>query len=194
MNFNEVEFKEKLLSATKNAFEKVLSVTGAEELYCFSLFTEGLFGYFAPTAMTTEGLERTLQGYRDRGSCASQTDGELRLSLKWSPCDSPYHMLGDEFFVEVNEISSKMSEEFFNLEDDEFGEFQSKIISIVTDVLKEIYFDKKFRDRYDPDKLFFSLMMGDQDDSVLEIGKEVNRHSTYSQFESDWEKMISLWS
>ncbi len=88
---------------------------------------------------------------------------------------------------------SKISDELYNLEDQDLEDFQDRIMEIVAKVLKEIYYDKQFREKYDPDILFFSLMMGDQDDSVLEIGKEVNRYSTYSAFEDDWEKINAMW-
>ncbi len=66
-----------------------------ESFYYFGLWTTPLAHRPAPTALSVEGLARTVEDYRGRGM--SVTADELR----WAENDSPFDLFGDEEFAEV---------------------------------------------------------------------------------------------
>lgn len=66
-----------------------------ESYYYFGLWTTPLAHRPAPTALSVEGLARTVDDYRARGM--SVTEDELR----WAENDSPFDLFGDEEFAGV---------------------------------------------------------------------------------------------
>ncbi len=64
-----------------------------ERFYSFGLYTTALAEYLMVTASTEEGLSRVTAEYVQRDG----RDPVLRrASLRWSPCDSPLHVEGEE--------------------------------------------------------------------------------------------------
>ena len=55
-NFDYVHLKQKVISATEQAFAHLKKVTKGESLYAFGLYTSNEGTYICPTANTEEGL------------------------------------------------------------------------------------------------------------------------------------------
>ena len=72
-------------------FRCILGAHPKDEFYCFAFYTNGEFTYVAITASTYEGLEIVAQDYKEKPTYQAMSIEDLRLDLKWSPCDSPLH-------------------------------------------------------------------------------------------------------
>ena len=62
-----------------------------ERFYSFGLYTTDLAEYLSVTASTEEGLSEVTQRYVTQ---TGRDPGAQRLSLRWSPCDSPFRFRG----------------------------------------------------------------------------------------------------
>jgi Domain of unknown function (DUF4303) len=90
-----------LIDAARQAFTQARALHPEERFYCYALYTNDLASYICPTCSSEQGLQQVARQYlaRDGGTLAGQLD-----ELRWSPCDSPYHLLGEEHFAEVDRL------------------------------------------------------------------------------------------
>src|SRR5882762_9725479 len=72
-----------------------------ERFYSFGLYTTDLAEYLSVTASTEEGLSEVTQRYVTQ---TGHDPGAQRLSLRWSPCDSPLHAEGEPLPAETSRI------------------------------------------------------------------------------------------
>jgi hypothetical protein len=72
-------------------FRRIRDAHPKEKFYCFAFYTSGEFSYVALTASTFEGLDKVAQDYKKKPPYKALSIEDLRLDLKWSPCDSPLH-------------------------------------------------------------------------------------------------------
>src|SRR5260221_13378048 len=72
-------------------FRKIRAARPKDTFYSFGFFTTGEFGYVATTASTKEGLDQIARQYKGKERYKTQSLDDLKLELKWSPCDSPLH-------------------------------------------------------------------------------------------------------
>lgn len=90
--------RDAIREAARHAFQAVRSANPHEHFYYFALVTTGDALRPGPSANSLEGLERSLDRYRAKGSaCGADV-------LRWSEADSPYHLHGDEHFRDVETL------------------------------------------------------------------------------------------
>lgn len=189
-SFDADRLKLVLLPTCRRVFSEVRQRHQGESFYCMGLFTCGLFSYLAPTAMTEEGLEIVARRYKAEPYYAEESLESLRHSLRWSPCDSPLHLEGEEHFQEVNDVMEEITWTLRQIDFergwDEFDEFVGRLHTLLVDVLSTVDGEGVFGVGSEREKLFVSMLMGDQDDSILRIGRRLNPPRTIEQFESEW--------
>jgi hypothetical protein len=91
----------RLVTAARAAFTRAREQHPDESFYCFALYTDAFAAYILPTASSEQGLERVARRYAEEfgGAVAERAD-----DLRWSPADSPHHMLGEEEFEGVLDL------------------------------------------------------------------------------------------
>lgn len=90
-----------LAAAGRAAFTQARTEYPDESFYCFALFTDALATYVHATCCGEQGLRDTAAAYAESGGGSV---AEHAVDLRWSPCDSPYDMLGEEHFDRANEL------------------------------------------------------------------------------------------
>lgn len=196
-DFDALRLKAALTPACRTAFAKVRANHKGESFYCMGLFTCGSLAYLVPTAMTEEGLDREVRRYQGYPEYAKESVENLRSSLRWSPCDSPLHLEGEEHFEEVNAIMEDIAETLHAIDTDrgwdEFDEFGGRVDTSICEVLKAMDQEGAFGVGQERERIFVTILMGDQDDSILHIGRRLNPLATVRQFEKEWQAWADFW-
>jgi hypothetical protein len=147
--------------------------------------------------MTEEGLERVVREYEANPMYANESPERLRLSLRWSPSDSPLHLEGASHFDKVNVLMEKVSEALNAIDIDhgwdEFNELVSRLETLICDVLKFMDQEGAFGIGQERVGIFVTMLMGDQDDSILQIGRRLNPPATVKRFEDEWRAWNDFW-
>ncbi len=94
------ELAGRLAAAARAAFAQAREAHPGEAFYCFGLFTGPLCEYVLPTCGSEEGLRAVARVYAGE---FGRTAEEHAAELRWSPADSPHHMLGEHHFAAVQE-------------------------------------------------------------------------------------------
>src|SRR5262252_5428813 len=90
-----------MLAELRAAWASLRGRHPGERFYSFGLYTTDLAEYLSVTASTEEGLSEVTQRYVTQ---TGRDPGAQRLSLRWSPCDSPLHAEGDSLLAETSRI------------------------------------------------------------------------------------------
>ncbi|MBT3287580.1 MAG: DUF4303 domain-containing protein [Victivallales bacterium] len=186
-------FKAGLYSATKTYFRGVERDVD-ERVYCFVLYTSGEMSSFFPLFMTEEGLDRVCAEYRQHSLYAGDTDEEIHEYLRYNPEDSSHYLQcldsSEDLFADVNRIGGQMAAVLQSIDTghgwQEFEDFAAKTEDAIVDVLKRLSDEGVFGTGDERNKIFVSMMMGDQDDSVLRLGRRINRPAARADFERNW--------
>ena len=190
-SFDFQPLKDALVPACVQAFREMRANHEGERFYCMALFTSGEFGYISPTAMTEEGLAAVVARYREDPAYSKETREDLQQSLRWSPCDSPLHLEGEEAFAAAQGVVREMSQALrgINTDDDwdEFDAFCDSIRDGLSDVLQEVDRQGVFGVGEEREQVFVAVMMGDQDESILDYGERLNPSATFERFQEQWE-------
>jgi hypothetical protein len=182
-----------LRPACEKTFGELLAKHAMDLPYCVAVFTSGDLGYLLPTMMTESGLASTVEAYRRNPSYRDEGKEALSLALRWNPCDSPLHLIGEEAFRGVQDVVDDVREVLHSIDTDqgrdEFQDFWSQIIDVIAGVLAALDRNGLFGLGAERERLFVAIMMGDQDDSVLEIGRRLNPAKSYARFRADWDRL-----
>jgi len=149
-----------LLQATRAAFEEMRHNHPHEQFYAFALYTSGEAAYVAPSANTEEGLARLTQ--RDIANAEKEQVAHLyRASLRWSPCDWPYHLEGARHFTTVSRLLDEILMISREAEDDQSAD---TVFDLCLAVLQQLDGEGVFGTGAQRDALVLALLMGDQSD------------------------------
>ena len=177
-----------LYIASKAAFISIQHAHENESFYVFALYTTGDLAYIVPTASTEEGLTIAAQKYSKLNNYRNFSIEELRERLRWSPCDSPLHVEGEEYFLEVNNLVSNVplildaipTEESWS----EFDDFVDRFLGVCIKVLKQLDNEGIFGEGEKRNSAVINILMGDQsDEERLKFAKILNPSSIYNHFE-----------
>jgi hypothetical protein len=195
--YDTTAFRNALTDACRIAFTKLRACHKNEAFYCIGLFTSGEFAYLLPTAMTEQGLNQVARKYQSKPRYASMSLQSLCRSLRWSPCDSPLHLEGEGYFGTVSQFMDEISSILSGIDTgrgwEEFEAVTENVLSAICDVLKGLDREGVFGFGQEREKIFVSVLMGDQDDSILTIGRRLNPDATVRQFEKEWEEWGRYW-
>jgi hypothetical protein len=194
-NYDMLRLNVALTRACRTTFTQIRERHRGESFYCMGLYTCGSFSYLVPTAMTEEGLDRTVHKYKANPLYANESEDRLRLSLRWTPCDSPLHLEGEEHFTEVNTIMSSIAQTIYAIDIDngwnEFEDFVNRLETSICEVLKVIDEEGIFGVGQEREGIFVTILMGDQDNSILHIGRRLNPPITIERFEKEWHALMN---
>ncbi|KEQ16873.1 hypothetical protein [Endozoicomonas numazuensis] len=89
------ELEQALIREVLPVFSRIIQRYQKDGLYCLGVYHNGEYvGYLLSTFSTERGLNHVTDYYM-KDSVLSRD--EQKLSLRWSPCDSPYHEAEEEF-------------------------------------------------------------------------------------------------
>ncbi len=172
-----IELRLALIAATQKAFGHVSSTLYEEKLYAFGLYSNAEGSYLYPTANTEEGLIRRSHSYSKVYSLS-----QSKKILKWNPRHWDYHLEGQEYFEEVNQL---LNSGFSN----DYGEFtpESKIIfQICMNVLALL--DKKavFGSGKTREPILINVFKSSQEsEELVAQAKRLNSFARCNQFEQE---------
>lgn len=200
LDFDFVRLKSILVSASRNAFKDLRNKHNAESIYCMGFFTSSQFISLLPVALTEDGLGLVSQNYLANPDFANESDAKLRLTLRWSPTDSPFLGEGAEYFTNVNVLMLEFSEALRSIDIDsgwsEFNAFINRIEESICEVLMVLDGEFIFGVGHDREKVFVSLLMGEWDNSIYRVGRRLNPPETFGRFAKEFmgiEDNASIW-
>jgi hypothetical protein len=185
------KLEEELYRHGRAGFQRIREAHAKDTFYCFAFFTNGEFSYVAVTASTHEGLEKVAQQYKKQPRYRAMSIEDLRLDLKWSPCDSPLHGRAEDVLTPVDRLMEAISAELdrrFDLNDDQkaFDEFSLQLEDCFAKALRRIDTDGIFGRDAERKKVVVNLLMGDQsDEDRIGFAERVNPAESVEMLRQD---------
>ena len=172
-------------------FRRIRDGHPKDTFYCFAFYTNGEFNYVALTASTLEGLDKVAQDYKKKPPYKAMSIEDLRLDLKWSPCDSPLHGAAEDVLTVLDPLMQAVSAELdrrFDLNDEgkSFDEFVAQVRACFANALKRIDAEGVFGRGEDRRKVVVNLLMGDQsDEDRIGFAERVNPAASAKMLKED---------
>jgi Domain of unknown function (DUF4303) len=168
-----------LEKAALEAFRRSAAQHRSETIYCAALYTSGEYGYVCDTVSTVEGLDQIAKNYVRKGSF--ENIEQAVHDLKWSPCDSPYHLENEHLFERSNALLSQLWNAVRQDPEGDSDRVYREVHAVFVAVLKTVRGATIFA----PDCLI-TLLAGDQSDEArLVNSEEVNSPSVCRAFEAE---------
>ncbi len=167
-----------LRTELRGAWATLAAAHAQDQLYGFGVYTTDSASYLMVTAFSEAGLERCVADYA--GSKMGKDPALQRVSLRWSPCDSPLHEEGSGLLPESDRIVQELDAEGggadeddddddddFDGEDDYFDDEEQdpavgEVFRIALQVLQEMDRDGLFGTGADRERLVLCVWKGDQ--------------------------------
>lgn len=163
------------------SFRKIKAAHPTDRFYCYAFYTSGEYGYVVATASTYEGLEQVARRYKTTLPAYKDVPIEdLRLDLKWSPCDSPLHDQADDPLHEMAPLIQSVAAELTRLYDlfeegPALHAFVDQVEECFAQALRRIDATGIFGQGDERDGVVVNLLMGDQSDEArIEFAHRVN--------------------
>ncbi len=172
-------------------FRRIREAHPKDQFYCFAFYTNGEFSYVALTASTLEGLDKVVQDYKKKPRYEAMSVEDLRLDLKWSPCDSPLHDVAEDVLTALDPLMQAVSAELdrrFDINDDRksFDDFVAQVRACVASALKRIDAEGVFGRGDERKKVVINLLMGDQsDEDRIGFAERVNPPESVKMLKQD---------
>ena len=187
---NDESFAHELRIGLIKSIEEIYEKSKGEKLYSFGLFTSGEYSWVEITANSLEGLEEEAKEYKSNEHYTKNTIDELKLELKWSPCDWKYHCVtSEEHFSIVNYKLKELrglSDEIFELAnniesalDITDKEITQQLNQQFINAIKNLNNDKGLNSQ----NIILGLWMGDQSEKEIKyFVSSLNSKVLFSQF------------
>lgn len=161
------------MEATRAAWTELRTSYPNEHIYGFALYTTSEASYIAPTAYTEEGLAEVAARYAGESGGDPAKEAE---SLRFSPCDSPRHLLGESHFAAVERVLAKMSKN------------PARCIEACFDALSSLDAEGLFGQGSARESIVLNVLQGDQSNrSVVENARRLNPPGVLQWFEPHFE-------
>ncbi len=186
----DIKFKklqEVLLKECKVVFPTIIDELKEEKIYSLSLYNQGGdWGELYPIAFTIEGLNEVVAEYREDEYYEDQSDDELQIDLKWSPCDSPkledYIDTLPETQIHLESIVKVMDKLWDEGKEEEYEKLENKLSDICLTVLKTLDENGVFG-KLDRSSFVLNLLNGDQsDEERLEYAQRTNPKTVFEMY------------
>lgn len=183
-------FKMLLYDECKSIFSNIIKELASEDIYSIALYYSGDdWLYLFPTVSTKNGLSKVVVKYKKNENYQDKYTDELEATLKWSPCDSPYH----EDYLSALPQTDKMllQAQFMDelMEEENYEEFDLRLVGICMDVLKQLDLDGAF-ESLDRSSFALNLLSGDQsEEERLERAKVLNPENSFMQYKLETEQL-----
>lgn len=184
MSFDELA--DRLVTAGRAAFLEARERNRGETFYSFALYSDVFAAYILPTCGTEEGLLRVAERYVAEfgGTVEEQAAG-----LRWSPADSPYHMLGEEHFEGVLELLNERGDPWQRLDDQDRDAFYAEVdgrFEACFRALGRLDEEGLFGRGAERERVVVNILQGDQtDDDVLGNARRLNPAAAFARLERD---------
>ena len=148
-----------------------------ESYYYFGLWTTPLAHRPAPTALSVEGLRRTVADYDARG--IPVTEDELR----WAENDSPFDLYGDAGFAEVEDLFDTFGNPY-----ERPRAVNEALFEAIAGALADLDADGFFGTGPDRDAVVVNVTMPGHDEAedLLESARALNPPTALARYEADW--------
>ena len=174
-------FLSNLRSELRGAWATIHAAHAQDRLYGFGVYTTDSASYLMVTAFSETGLEQCVADYAGSKRGKGKDPALQRLSLRWSPCDSPLHEEGSGLLPESDRLVQELDAEGggddeddddldFDGEDDEDDYFDDEeqdpavgeVFRIAVQVLQEMDRDGLFGTGAERERLVLCVWKGDQ--------------------------------
>ncbi|MGD1939230.1 MAG: DUF4303 domain-containing protein [Cyanophyceae cyanobacterium] len=174
--------KDEMMDACRASLER----HNGENFYGVSLYTCGEYLYLQDTFCTVEGLEKAARKYlKDKYYQREwkNLDGAMQR-LKWSPCDSPYHLEVGEIFDRTADVLGEIWESIDDQSSEDirfkYQQIHNTCLAVLVDVRRSGLFDEA--------RVVFNLLKGDQsDEERWNNAKAVNSEKSLESYRKDME-------
>ncbi|MEM9771179.1 MAG: DUF4303 domain-containing protein [Cyanobacteria bacterium P01_D01_bin.73] len=174
--------KDEMMDACRASLER----HNGEDFYGISLYTCGEYLYLHDAFCTVEGLEKAARKYLKDEYYQRKwknLDGAMQR-LKWSSCDSPYHLEVGEIFDRTADILDEIWE---SMDEQSSGHIKFNCQQIHNTCLT-VLIDVRRSGLFDEDRVLFNLLKGDQsDEERWANAKAVNSEKSLESYRKDME-------
>jgi hypothetical protein len=180
MSFDELVTR--LVEAGRAAFVEARETNRGESFYSFALFTDPFAAYILPTCSSEEGLRRVAERYVGEfgGTVEEQAAG-----LRWSPVDSPYHMLGEDHFAGVLQVLNDRGDPWQRDDDGLDAEIDGRFEAAFR-ALARLDEEGVFGRGAERTRVVVNILQGDQEEEcVLENARRLNPPAALTVLERD---------
>lgn len=162
--------------AARAAWRDLRSAHPAEAFYYFGLATTAQAHRPAPTALSHEGLSRTIAGYRQEG--VELVPDELR----WSELESPFAFFGDAHFHDVQRLFDGLGDPF-----DRPAAVNGRLREAMIAALAELEDEGVFGVGAERDGVVVNVTVPADGDAALELAsaRRLNPPSALERYEDD---------
>jgi len=162
-------------------FRRIRAAHAKERFYSFAFYTNGEYNYVALTASTLEGLEAVAQAYKEKPSYKAMSIEDLKLDLKWSPCDSPLHGAAEDVLTAVDPLMQALATDGTS-----FDWYVFQVRLCFANALKRIDAEGVFGRGENRKKVVVNLLMGDQsDEDRINFAERVNPSESVKMLKQD---------
>jgi hypothetical protein len=159
------ELQSALQQASLEAFRRSADRHRNETIYCAALYTSSGYEYICDTVSTMEGLKTVAEKYVAEGHNSNLVDA--MRDLKWSPCDSPYHLENEDLFLHCSHIIEDIWKSVTGGADEESDRVYRELHDVFVGVLRVIRASDIFDSR-----CIITLLAGDQSHEARIVNSE----------------------
>ena len=177
------ELRAVMLAELQGAWTALRQAHPGERFYSFGVYTAPCAEYLMVTASTEEGLAAATERYHAQDG----RDRTLRrVSLRWSPCDSPLHEEGQELLTRSDAIRQSGPDPY---DDTEEGEAAVALaFEVMVEALQALDRANSFGAGEERQRIVLGVWMGDQsDEERVEYVRLLNPAAVADSFEREIE-------
>jgi hypothetical protein len=176
-----------LTEELREAWRSLRESHPGERFYSFGFYTTALAEYLMVTASTEEGLSRVTAEYvqKDGGDPVLR-----RASLRWSPCDSPLHLEGEELLPRSTLLRDAGPDPY---EDSpEADETVSLVYAAAVEALSTLDREGVFGSAETRSQMVVGIWSGDQsNEERIEFARALNPPAVVERFARELEEGVS---
>lgn len=153
-----------------------------DEVYGVGLYTSSLATYIAMTVFSEAGLEEVAQEYADRAGKDLEAE---KVSLRWSPCDSPHHLWREDLFADSQRILDAAPDPY----EADHADRVDGAFEVFVGVLRALDAEGLFGP--DRDRIVSCIWLGDQsNEDRVDYARRLNPREVAERFEDELEEGV----
>lgn len=145
------------IATSMTAYYDWWTQNSSDRVYGFVFFSTSLLEYAGCTVFTEEGLNQVVTEYSTFDSFKDSSIDQLTSDLRWSPADSPHHMTNEEIFSELNSSLVDISEQLYQMEDDQLSREVEKFYDSVIRGIRQF---RQNRVPFERDDILVTMLWG----------------------------------
>lgn len=196
--FEPVQFREKLLVASRQGFEKLKQLHANKSFYCFAYCTNGSLGYIVPIVGTEEALTQRALNYLAYENAEHSNLAQIRTELRHNTGDLVAQTgadLEDDIFREVCRITQQRQEALFKIRTllmNEYSEdaaykasesYYAEFVALCLSVLRQLDREGVFGVGSARQNVVVNFLFDDQDiESMIKSAQELNPDAVIDKY------------